>query len=242
VEEIAISIAAQLVQVRRAGRDCELMVERRAASSSCDQKGPSAPIGVLLAAGRSERMGRTKQVLPLPGDEDGRSLVAAAFDAVGPVCDHMIVVVAHEAERVCAALGDRAFTAAHAPPNADMIESLLAGLRRAAAIDSAAPVLLHLADHPCVRKDTVEAIMAAAAAHPGKAVIPTYGDRGGHPVLIPPALVQRVLLHAPADGLRTYWHRHPESCLRLPVDDASIALDVDVLDEYLALGAGALKH
>ena len=39
-------------------------------------------IGVLLAAGRSGRMGRLKQVLPLPPESGERTVAAAAFDAV----------------------------------------------------------------------------------------------------------------------------------------------------------------
>ena len=68
-------------------------------------------IGVLLAAGRSTRMGRPKQLLPWPPNaEDDR-----AAGGRGVRCDRsgvlrrMVVVVGHEADAVIAALGERSF-------------------------------------------------------------------------------------------------------------------------------------
>src|SRR5690554_3115419 len=100
-------------------------------------------IGVLLAAGRSGRMGRLKQLLPWPPVDGERPLVAAAFDAIAPACCAMVVVVGHEADAVLAALGERTFQSARVESGAEMLVSVKAGLLAARAIHPTADVLLH---------------------------------------------------------------------------------------------------
>ncbi len=156
-------------------------------------------IGVLLAAGQSTRMGRLKQLLPWPPtSENPEPLVAAAFDAIAPTCCAMVVVVGHEAEGVLAALGERAFQAVHVDPNAEMFSSVKAGLAAARAIQPTADVLLHPADHPEVKRETIEFLLRAAAEQPGRAVMPEYEGQGGHPVVIPTSMVSSILDFAKA--------------------------------------------
>src|SRR5215212_1453152 len=62
-------------------------------------------IGVILAAGRGGRMGGTKQLTPWHGAGGSKPLVTAAYDAIHPICDDMVIVVGHIADSVVAALG-----------------------------------------------------------------------------------------------------------------------------------------
>jgi xanthine dehydrogenase accessory factor len=245
VEEIAISIAAQLIQLRSQGGTTGNTVLRTPALPSAheDHTVRTLPIGILLAAGRGTRMGRTKQLLSDPADP-ARSIVAAAFDAIAPCCRHMIVVVAHDAPAVIASLGERTFTPAHSIPGAEMSESLRAGLRAASALDPAAPILLHLADHPRLDPRTLEALLSAARDNPDRALIPTCHGRGGHPILIPHQLVGS-LLQDPliaAGGLRAWWKQNPHACSHLPVNDPGILVDLDEPGDYHALSAQRGSH
>jgi molybdenum cofactor cytidylyltransferase len=186
-------------------------------------------IGVLLAAGRGSRMGGTKQLLPWPPD-GSTPLVAAAFDAIVGVCTRMIVVVGHEADAVRSALAPRSFVDVQSDPDADMIESVRAGLRAAA--DDTVPVLLHPGDHPEVAPATLETILAAHRREPECVIMPEHEGRGGHPVLIPFVHIPAILTDDGPGGLREHWRRHPDLCRRVPVDDAGVIHAVNRPEDY----------
>jgi molybdenum cofactor cytidylyltransferase len=193
-------------------------------------------------------MGRPKQLLPWPpagsvpifGSEKmgtdpltaTKPLVSAAFDAVAPSCCAMIVVLGHEAEQVRAALGDRKFVAVHVDSNAEMIHSVKAGLKAAQSLHATADVLLHPADHPEVGRETLERLLQELAGQSGRAVMPEFEGQGGHPVIIPAALVPGILDAGAEGGLRQFWLDHPDRCTRLAVDDRGVVLDLDVPDDY----------
>jgi molybdenum cofactor cytidylyltransferase len=190
-------------------------------------------IGVLLAAGRSTRMGRPKQLLPWPPNAvDSKPLVAAAFDAIACVCDAMVVVVGQESEAVIAALGERKFRPMHVDPTVEMITSVKVGILTVRVVYPTADVLLHPSDHPEVRRETLDLLINTAAKNPGRAVMPTYKNEGGHPVLIPASLCANIMSYAGSGGLRQFWIDHAEECLRLPVIDPKVVVDVDTPADY----------
>lgn len=172
-------------------------------------------------------MGRTKQLIPWRNAGGDKPLVAAAYDAIQPVCNTMVVVVGHEADAVVAALGERPFHRVDSDADAPMFESMRAGFVAAAAIDSSAVLVLQPGDHPEVAPETLAALNNQARIHSSLAIIPTCGGRGGHPVLIPPC-VAAVLVDADAPaGLSEFWRTHPDLCVRLEVNDPTTVQDVD---------------
>jgi molybdenum cofactor cytidylyltransferase len=185
-------------------------------------------IGVLLAAGRSTRMGRPKQLLPWSSNgANSKPLVAAAFDAIASVCDEMVIVVGHEANAVIAALGERKFGTVAVDGGAEMIASVKAGLAVARGIDPDANVLLHPADHPEVRRETLDLLIQIAAGQRGRAVMPTFGGAGGHPVLIAAELAVDIVAYEGPGGLRQFWIDHADRCVRQEIDDPGVVFDLD---------------
>jgi molybdenum cofactor cytidylyltransferase len=188
-------------------------------------------IGIILAAGRGRRMGRTKQLVRWRTSAGEKPLVAAAFDAIAGVCDEMVVVLGHEAEAVVAALGDRAFHRVRSDPDADMLESIKVGISAAGRIDSAAWLVLQPGDHPEVAASTLKILQSFALDHPERAIMPEYRGRGGHPALIPPVVAERLVAIDCPGGLRQFWEEHPKLCCRIGVDDPRSVLDVDTPDQ-----------
>ena len=195
---------------------------------------PSARrIGVLLAAGRGSRMGRTKQLLPWQTVEGTKPLVAAAYDAISSICDEMIVVIGHDADAVSAALGDRRFHRAQSDPDVPMFRSIRAGLEVARGLDPAATVVLQPADHPEVARSTLAALTEKSLQYPHQAIIPEFASQGGHPILISPAVISRLLVSESPAGLGDFWISYPEYCVRIAVDDASVCRDIDTPEDLV---------
>ena len=67
-------------------------------------------------------------------------------------------------------------------------------------------------------------------------LVPTFDDRGGHPVWLPRALCAEVLSLPIGSSLRTLRQTHPP--LRVAVDDPEIVLDIDTPE---ALEQAALR-
>src|SRR5690348_1279090 len=117
---------------------------------------------IVLAAGKSSRMGTNKLLLPL----DGHPLVwHAVSGACASSADVVLVVLGNEAEQVAAALPPGRYQRVDNPRYAEGLStSLQAGLDALAEnVDGA---LILLADMPFAAPATVEALLAAARSAP----------------------------------------------------------------------------
>lgn len=185
--------------------------------------------GLLLAAGRGKRMGGTKQLVLWPSaDGQLRPLIAAAFDAIAPVCDELVLVLGHEAEQIESVLAPRKFKAVYADPDEHMFDSIRTGLT---AIGAGKRVLLQLGDHPQVQLSTLHALINAADQSPTQAILPTLEGKGGHPIILPENIVADLLTVRLDGGLKSYSRSSPDSHLRIEVADAGIHCDIDTPDD-----------
>ncbi|GIL00228.1 MAG: 4-diphosphocytidyl-2C-methyl-D-erythritol kinase [Alphaproteobacteria bacterium] len=154
-------------------------------------KGPRRRIAaVILAAGRSTRMGANKLVATL----DGRPVVAHVADAaLASSAAEVVAVVGHEAERVRACLAGKALRFVDNPGHAGGLStSLVAGIGAVCEDCDGAVVLL--GDMPRISAAMIDRMIAAAEASAADAVIvATHGGRRGNPVLWPRCHFKRLM-------------------------------------------------
>ena len=190
---------------------------------------------VVLAAGLSTRMGRSKALLPIDAVDTFLSRIVRTFFAAG--IDDVVVVVGHEAEQVTAAFAATDLPARFVVNTAyesGQLSSVLAGL---SVVDrpGVAAALFTLVDVPLVAPATVRAVVDRYRQTHAAIVRPTSGDRHGHPVLIDRALFDALRRADPAHGIKPVVRAHASSVGEVPVEDPGAFLDVDTPAEYDAV-------
>lgn len=187
--------------------------------------------GVLLAAGRSERMGQPKLLLPWHGIPLVRHATLTALEAQ---LDELVVVVGYAADRVGAALADlpvrvvvnQAFAAGQST-------SVAAGIGALAPRTTAAVVLL--ADHPLLQPATIKALTDTFVQTNAPIVVPRYQGRRGNPVLFGSTVFPELRGLSGDQGARGLFTTYGEHVQWVDVADEGIVLDVDTPTMYQAL-------
>lgn len=194
----------------------------------------SFPDGLVLAAGEGRRFGGSKLTQPL-GDA---TVLGCALAALAPFCARIVVVLgAHAAVAAAARAALPAVILAENPDwEKGMFSSVLAGL---AALPPGGALFILPGDIPLVAPATCRALLDHAAAHPERICIPVHDGHRGHPVLLPPAAVERLRAAAPAGTLRDFLHA--EGFDTVPVADVGILRDIDTPEEYRDVSGGSRR-
>jgi molybdenum cofactor cytidylyltransferase len=193
---------------------------------------------LVLAAGRSTRMGRPKAVLPLDASDTFLTRVIRTLQDAQ--IEDVVVVLGAEAAAI-AELVERSGLSARMVINeqsdAGQLSSLLAGLR---AIDrpGVSAMLVALVDMPLVTAATVSAVIDRYRATGAPIVRPMRGGRHGHPVLFDRSLFAAIRTADPAQGVRPIVRAHATPGGDVEVDDEGAFIDIDTPDDYArAIGA-----
>ena len=191
---------------------------------------------ILLAAGRSQRMGAPKPLLPVRG----RPAVVRCLECLrdSQVADIVLVVNPEGGDIVNAAGGFPVRVAVNELPGSDMAGSVKAGMFLVE--HDATGILVCLCDHPLVSPDTIASMTSAHSRMPGAIVIPAFRGRKGHPTLFPRRILEDLGTFA---TLRDLIGHHPAKILLLDVDDEGVVLDMDTPEDYQRiLDRQALSH
>lgn len=193
--------------------------------------------GVVLAAGRSDRMGQDKALL----DAEGHPFVARAVRCLAGGGARPVIVVTRTPDGAVARAAREAGARVAANPDPDhpVRGGPVSSVRRAlgALATEAGDIdglLVLPVDHPRVRPDSVRALVETFDADRTHVVVPAWNGRRGHPVLIARALFDELARDDLAQGLRTVVHRHREARVVVEVDDPGVVDDLDTPAEYRA--------
>lgn len=180
---------------------------------------------LLLAAGKSSRMGRCKQLLSL-----GNVTVIARCLATlqrGGARDITVVVSEGGRDVAEAAEACSARVVVNRNSDGDMASSVRVG--RVAVAEGFSGVIVALCDYPLVKPATITFLIRQHAEFPDCIIVPEYQNRKGHPLLFP-----RMILDELGDGmtLRDVVRKDSARLHTVPVDDPGILIDMDTPDAH----------
>jgi molybdenum cofactor cytidylyltransferase len=154
--------------------------------------------------------------------------------------EDIIVVVGHRANEIRDVVKDVNF-ATNPDPDSEMGASIAIGTQ--ALPETARAVLIALVDHPAVPPTIVERVIEEWQHSNATVVIPTWQERGGHPVLIDLSLkAELAALDQTPGGLRELLRKHQPRVKRVPLDSPFVARDMDTWDDYRALHKEAFGY
>ncbi|MGI6419254.1 MAG: nucleotidyltransferase family protein [Thermoguttaceae bacterium] len=188
-------------------------------------------VAIVLAAGKSQRMGAQKLLLPLKGVP----VITRVVDEVlaSPV-DEVLVVVGQDRAAIEHALQGRPVQLAVNPEvGGEMLSSVRRGLR--ALSSQARAALVVLGDQPAISRAVVAELVLASDRRGGGIAVPTFQGKRGHPLLLSTAYSDEILRSYDAVGLRGLLKTYARDVIEVPVSVPGILEDLDLPADYLRM-------
>jgi len=182
-------------------------------------------VAVVLAAGKSERMGKNKLLLKLKG----KTLIALILDALeASKVDEIIVVLGNKPWEIADVIKprlNRIRIVVNERYEEGMTSSFKTGLGH---IEHADAALLVLGDQLILDPIFVNVIIKQMEKSRGKVLIvsPIYKGKRGHPVLFSKELFNEILNLEENEVIRDVIHRHSDSLLTIEGAEWTV-MDID---------------
>ncbi len=188
-------------------------------------------VPIILAAGMSRRMGRTKALLRF----DGRTCLSLVLESCRQGgASTPLVVLGHDAESVRAVIppGPRACT------NPAFGESGPAASLRIA-LDQlpaeAEALLLFPVDYPLVSAAVIRALLerwAEVRPRGRRIVVPSHGRRRGHPAIFDRGLWPELRALGDHDPIHRVVRAHEAEIEHMETDDPAVLMDMNTPEDY----------
>jgi molybdenum cofactor cytidylyltransferase len=183
---------------------------------------------IILAAGKSERMGKNKLLLPF----QGKPMINTVIDHVQQAeIDHIWIVLGAFRDDMLAVIRDLPVNHCY---NADyeqgMFTSVQCGFSNLPA--SADAAIIFLGDQPMIPAEVTREIIRAYRQSDKGILIPKYRRKRGHPVLIDikyKGIINTLVAEA---GLHTLLDKYSDDILEVEVQAPDILRDIDTEQDY----------
>jgi molybdenum cofactor cytidylyltransferase len=197
-----------------------------------DDRNKHSRVGaIILAAGRSTRMGEAKQLLRM-GESTVLDQTLAHVRGAG--VDEIVLVLGFSAQTIRERLPISVIEGLKVVVNQAYEQGMASSLREGlSALDPRTDAaLIVLADQPFIRSDTLNRIVEEHRRTRAQIVIPLYRGFRGNPVLLDRSVFPKVMALDGDIGCRAIFGSHLEGIVKVEVDDVGILLDIDNKDDY----------
>ncbi len=213
VQEIAISIAAQLVQVRNQNKPA----------------GKSHHIpAIILAAGMSTRMGKPKMLLPF-GE---KSIIETVIKQVNnSALSQTYVVLGSDNEALSNKIqGLNTQNLLNTNYEEGMLSSVQCGLKSLPETTEAVMVLL--GDQPMISSSVMDKMITRYKHTDKEILIASHQGKRGHPILIGSRYFKEILEFTSDQSLRDILENHPYDLEEMETENSEILRDIDTEQDY----------
>jgi molybdenum cofactor cytidylyltransferase len=181
-----------------------------------------------MAAGKSERMGQNKLLLPF----GGKLVIQHTLDSLlASRAGEIIAVLGSRADDIGKAIGERGVATVFNPDFANgMSTSLIAGMGKVSR--QAQFVMVALGDQPLITPEIYDRLIEAALQTDKGLVLPVYKGARGNPILISMRYRDELLAQTGDIGGRELLKAHPGDVLEVPVDCEGVVINMNTREEY----------
>jgi molybdenum cofactor cytidylyltransferase len=185
---------------------------------------------ILLAAGKSTRMGSPKGVLPWQGQTLFEHQLLTLEKSL---IDEIIVVVGYQANLFLNLGKNHPIKTAY---NKNFLSgkcsSILTGLQ---SVSNHPDAILFIAVDQPSNPHIIDTLIKALFKSDRRIAVPVYHGKRGHPVLFSASLIGDLLsIKEETMGLRSVFQKHKESIYEVPIDNAMIRLNLNTPQDYEA--------
>ena len=183
---------------------------------------------MILAAGESKRMGKSKLLLPYGEKTIIETIVETV---VSSNVEKTLVILGSDREKIEEKIKNSPVEIVYNPDfRSGMLSSVQCGFK--ALPEETLAVLVVLGDQPKISTTVINKIIDAYKSSGKGIVLPVYKKERGHPVLIEVKYGEEVENLNPEVGLRGTVYNHPEDILEVDVETSSIFQDIDYESDY----------
>jgi molybdenum cofactor cytidylyltransferase len=186
------------------------------------------PVAIILAAGKSERLG-TDKLFATIGGQAVIERVVHAFLQAQKVGEIVVVIPPGRKEDFSWLQSVRVHLVENPDPEKGMISSLRTALRSSWA--EGRDFLVAPGDVPFLSTEIVDRIVQTFMGRPCRIVIPTFQGLGGHPGMYAASLLDDFFLRGDTNGAREILIRHKDETVRLSVHDPDVCFDIDTPED-----------
>lgn len=213
VNEIAVSIVAQLINVRYDNQ----------------QKKPAPVIHcIVLAAGESKRMKQQKMLMPF---NDFSIIETVVGKAKNSEAAETLVVLGSDKKIIGEKIKD---LNVQITENKNYREGMLSSVRcgfNSLPKEVEAAIIL-LGDQPMVKSEVINRLISNFSKESKGIIIPVYSGKRGHPILIDTKYREEINHLNPNTGLRELMTNHTDDILEIEVESGEILNDIDTPEDY----------
>lgn len=183
---------------------------------------------ILLAAGKSERMGENKLLLPF----GGRTVIQRTLDSLlASRAGEVIVVLGNKAQEINASIGNRRALSVLNPNFAKgMSTSLVTGLGMVN--QQARFIIVALGDQPLITTKVYNQLIETALNSDKGIILPVCKGERGNPIIISTKYRAELLAQTGDIGGRELLKAHPEDVVEVPVECEGVVININTKEEY----------